>query len=443
MSNYRTTKDIKASVLDACGEPTDGTSDKDARALTLISTAHQNLLAGGNEFDIDCGEDWAWAIAQRPIVLTMEAPFTNGTVTLTATSRNGTFSVIPTDAQSTPISLVGWLLKVDGVQDFYYIVEHDVGSLNFQIDQGWLDSTGTQGSWKAIKVDYDLIDDTVVVDASNNKIDFKGTGGTPLVAVLAAGIYDPPTFISTVATALQAADSGSYTGSWDAITRKFTLAHGGAAFQLLFASGANAQYAANKILGFDQLDTPANSTTLTSAYTLNAIQRLTGPATMYREQNVGFDTLSSRDAGKISFISWDALRRDFPISRMIQGTPDVAAVVQQTDDGRMRIRINQYPGVQMRVEIHYIPIGLDLQDNDNSIPLVPLSFREYLARVAEYYLMLDKSDNRAAEKKGLASMKLVALISHNRKSSKSSSNNYGRLIPRRTRVRSFIRSTDT
>src|ERR1043165_2396903 len=98
MANYRSTNDLKLAVLKKCGELLDSTSDYDARAVEYLTAAHQNLLAGGNEFGIDCGEDWAWAKASRPIVLTLQAPYDTGSVTLTAGSTAGTFSIAPTDS---------------------------------------------------------------------------------------------------------------------------------------------------------------------------------------------------------------------------------------------------------------------------------------------------------------------------------------------------------
>lgn len=443
MANYRSTNDLKLAVLAKCGELTDGSSTYESVVLQYLTAAHQNLLAGGNEFGIDCAEDWAWAKADRSIILTLQAPVTSGDVTVTANSNTGTFSAAPTDALSNNISVAGWYLKIDGIDDFYRIAAHVSGATSFTLDQVFLGASGVYGSWKALQLDYDVIDDTIVVDSTNNKIDFKGTGGSSLVATLTSGVYTPTTYIAHVAATLQSADSGTYTGSWDPITRKFTLAHGSAAFQLLFGSGDNAAYSASGSLGFDVADTASGALTLSSTYVLNAIQRIMGPVTMYREQNVGFDTLSPRDSGKIFGISYDALKREYPISRMVQGTPDRFSVIRQQDNGILTMRINQYPGVQMRAEVDYIPIGRDLQDNANSIPKVPISFREYLMHVATYFLMLDKSDNRADLQASLAKAKLVALINHNRKSTKSSGKDYGRLIPRRTQSRSFIRSTDT
>ena len=82
------------------------------------------------------------------------------------------------------------------------------------------------------------------------------------------------------------------------------------------------------------------------------------------------------------------------------------------------------------MEIEYIPKNKSLVDSVYSVPLLPTSFRSYLIFGASYYIMLDKSDTKADINFNLAKAKLLAMINHNRLSSKVSGKNYGRIIPR-------------
>lgn len=428
MSNFRTTADLKALVLEKCGELNDGSSYYEQSALNYLNSAYQGLLAGGSEFGVDVAEDWAWAKAKRPLVLTL-LPAVDIEVTLSAGSSSGTLSTLPVDNFGDPLSLSGYFLRVDTHPTFYRIATHSAGSTSFTLDQRWLSANDTYSA-RAIPLEYELADNTVVVAPGNDAVDFKLANSSNMVATLVHGSYQASDFIAHVAARMTLMSGTTFTGSFDTLTRLFTLS-APTAFQLLFASGANSVRSASRELGFDLLDTAA-STEQQASYALNSIQRLCGPMITYVEPDIGAVSTSNRDAGKIFGLNFDTLKQDYPLSRMAQGLPDRFAEVSLASNGICTVRFNRYPAVMTRVEVDYIALERDLQSNSLSTPLLPRAFREYLVFAACYFVSVDKSDNRAVEFLGQAKNKLAALVNHNRKGSRGTSKDFGRMIPRKS-----------
>jgi len=149
MANLRTTADIIDAVLKRCGETTDGNSSYEATVLEYVNRVYRAVLAGGSEFDMDCGEPWIWAQAANPQVLQLKAPYETGTATLTNASTSGTFSDAPS------ISLAGWYIKPESGKDWYRITAHTASTTSFTIDQAYIEDTLTD-NFKAIKTDYAL-----------------------------------------------------------------------------------------------------------------------------------------------------------------------------------------------------------------------------------------------------------------------------------------------
>ena len=91
----------------------------------------------------------------------------------------------------------------------------------------------------------------IVIDATNNLINFKATsGGSELTATVASGTYaDPKNLATAVRDALNAADVGAgnreWVVSWDSDTYKFTITHleettgEGDYFDILWKTGTN------------------------------------------------------------------------------------------------------------------------------------------------------------------------------------------------------------
>lgn len=424
MSNYRNTNDLKKDVLYKCGELTDGTSSYDANASIYLNNLHRSILSGGNEFEVDLSEPWAWAISKRPIVFTLLPPINSGSCTATLGSTAVVFSVAPIDAFGNSISVKGWHLKLDNLDEYYIIQAHDAGSTNAAIDVPYTTTT-ISTTFNLYKFDYDLVDDSIVIDSKNNKIDFQESGGA-LVASLVSNLYTPGAFATYVAAQMTAAGTQTYTGSWDSVQRTFTFS-AVSNFTFLNATGANASVSASEVLGFDLLDL-GGANTHTSTYPLNAINRIVGPMQLYRKNTVNF--VAAQDSGKIYEIDLNTFVRKYPLTQVTQAIPNSYCVLFREKNGIITVRMAGFVDMPTKVEAFAIPLSRDLQDNTVSIPLLPNMFLEALVFGACYYLSLDKSDTRADSYAALCKAKLKALVHHNRKELSLAGNRYGKLIPR-------------
>lgn len=148
MSNYRYTSDLIDAALFAANEPTDGTSDFEAKALEYINRAYTSIIMGGQEFTGESPENWWWL--RKTGILTL-LPAQTGSLTATQDSTGITFAVAPAD------SLAGWYLKTDD-EDIYKISAHTGGNTAATLDSAYTGESGTK-TWTAMKLDYDLAAD--------------------------------------------------------------------------------------------------------------------------------------------------------------------------------------------------------------------------------------------------------------------------------------------
>ena len=163
-------------------------------------------------------------------------------------------------------------------------------------------------------------------------------------------------------------------------------------------------------------------------YTLStAVCRLCAPMVVYRD-NITMQ--GNPERGQIYEIDANTMIRKYPRMLLSQGIPDKYCIISQSNADSVAVRFNSYPLEDCRVEIPYIAVASDLTDSGSSIPLIPFGFREVLVHGAAYYLMLDKSDNRADMEMQLAKAKLLALVNHNRKSLSLAGGKFGRMIAR-------------
>ena len=434
MSNFRNTNDLKKDALERAGELTDGTSFFNTRATKYLNNAYQELFAGGSIFGIDVDEAWAWAKADRPIILTLEPAYETGTVTLTLGSTDGTFSVAPAASQQ------GRFLKIEARDEYFRIRAHNAGASAFELDQLYTEASGTF-NFKSIQLEYDLFDNEIVVDENSNVIPFRDVASIRLTATLAEGVYSPTEFAAEAKSKMEAVGIGIYTVTFNTFTRKFSFATNQAALFFDFASGSSIERSLGPEIGFDATDL-SGATSYTGQTPINAIYRLFSPMVVYRDHiNDGFlfdgitracDRELRSGQGNISGIPYATMLTSHPLTRLIQGTPDRFAEADISESGFARVRFNRFPSRKTRVEVEYIPVPQDLYDNTTSTPKIPRAFRPYLVHAAAYYLMLDKSDNRAQMEASHAQAKLSAMIKANRSTVKLSGQNYGRLIPRRS-----------
>lgn len=423
MAQFRTSADIIDAALRNSGEVTNGNSPYETQALDFINRVHFSLVAGGTialgkDSTVEIDETWPWAKAKRPLVLELQPKVNTGSVSLTLGSEAGTFSSAPS------VSVAGWYLRVPGREGLFRIASHTASATAFEFDGVYPDETGGTLTFEVFKLDYDLTPEYLVIDSSNNKIDFKKTSaGSELTATLTAGSYTPSALATHVATQMTTAASGpTITGVYSAITKKFTLTSDGAGSTTilpLFASGTNQLQSAHKLLGYDDTDSAA-SLTQTSAYILGGISRLIEPIKIHD----GSDRL-------IFGIDAESFTRDFPFSCMEEGTADRFCLISEEADGSFKIRLNRYPLEKTRVEVDYVPVPRDLKDSSGSIPLVPRKHVDVLEDAATFYIMLLKNDDRAQVYVQLAQGKLKAMIAQHRGSQVRSGEHFGQIISRR------------
>lgn len=424
MAQFRTTADILDLALINGGEVTNGNSPYETQLLNYLNKVHFALICGGTipllqDRTVEIDEVWPWARASRPLILELQPKYDSGSVTLTQGSEAGTFSAAPA------ISLKGYHIKVDGSDEILKIAAHTAASTSFELDAAYPDESVTLGAYQAVKLDYDLIPDYLIIDQNNNKLEFQETAGTTLTATLTSGTYTPSALATEVQTQLNATGgTPAYTVSYSAVTRKFTIASdraGGSVF-ILVGTGSNSLFSAHKLLGFDDENT-TNASAVTGSYILGGIARLIEPFSYHK--NVG---------GTISGVDFERFNRDYPLARFQEFFPDRFTVLQEKDDGTITVRFNGYPIEKTRVEVNYVPIPRDLKDSSASIPAVPRKHISVLENAATFFLMLNKSDDRAQVYANLVYGELRSMISQHRGSLLRSGQNFAEMLPRRDRM---------
>lgn len=422
MAQFRTTADIMDLALTNAGEVTNGNSPYETDLLNKLNRVHFSLLAGGTialgpDAAVEIDEVWPWAISRRPMIIELQPKITTGTITTTLGSEAITFSAGPS------VSVAGWYLKIDGKEGVYRVASHTAASTSAEIDGAWPLASVSGGNFTLYKLDYDLVPTYIVIDETNNKIDFKKTsGGGVLTATLTAGSYTPADLITHVATQMTTAASGpTITGSYSSITKLFTITSDGAGSTTLlpmFATGTNQKQSAHKVLGYDDTDLTA-ALTHTSTYALGGIARLIEPFRVQRGTKMEILGLDKESFG-----------RSYSPNSISEGVPTKFAVIYEGDSGDLKVRFNGYPMEKTRVEIDHVAVPRDLKDNAGSIPLVPRKFVDVLEDAATFYIMLLKHDSRMMDYAGLVKGKLQAMVNQHRGTLLRTGDSFGRIYPR-------------
>lgn len=421
MSFQTSSRALKNDILERCGELQDGTSPFETTVMKYLNKVYQDVLAGGSEFGVEVAEPWTWAQAQRPMPITLD-PEVNAAATFTQGSTSVTLSAVQAE------SLRGRYVQVSARADFYKVIKHTAGTASVQLDQPYIQDSGLLNC-TFFKFDYDLFDETVVIDEKNQNFDFSEDGSTVLTATVTTGAYTPSGLATALEAALELAGAQSYTCSFNEATRMFTVAQGGAIFSALFASGPNAATSLSLPLGFD-IEDQIGAVSYSSSYALSGILRLTKPITVYHDRNTYWD--AARDSGKVFHVDQNTFLREYPFSRATRDVPDKFCLIEQGPTGLTKARFNaSVLNDPIRAEVNYIPITRKLVDNVVSIPVVPGSYSDFLIYAASSMIMLDKSDSKAPEFRQLAQAKLLSMVNDNRRTTQLAGNNYGRIIPRR------------
>jgi hypothetical protein len=130
---------------------------------------------------------------------------------------------------------------------------------------------------------------TFVVDATNNKIDFKESGGGPeLTATISSGTYSVSGLSTEIKTQLEAVGAATYTISYGDTTGKWTVANDGAHLSLLCGTGTNiATCLLTESLGFTATDKTGSVT-----YTGSNIA-------IHTKESIVFDMITTEDINSI------------------------------------------------------------------------------------------------------------------------------------------------
>lgn len=421
MANYRSTADIMRRALEKAGEPTNGNSSYEDSLLEYLSDVHRGVISGGTVFNIDVDEVWAWARAQAPLVLNLLPPVTAGTLSLTQGSLSGTFSVAPT------LSLQGWFFRSNldtSDNTTYRIAQHSAGDSAFVLDSPYLGVTSALFSYRAFKLDYDLVPDYIQITAQNNKLDFSEDGSTQLTATVTPGAYTPVALAAALQTAMTAAGgAASYSVSYNTARRLFTLtstlANPATVFQIFGERGTNSGNSILGSVGFDNIDFTL-ALSYTGNYALGGIARLIEPIKLYSGENFV-------EAEGLDYLNYAA---HFAPRFADQGIPTCYTKISESNQGKITLRFNNYPEVTTRVEIEYIPVVRDLQDNDVSAPLFPVKYYPLLEQGAVYFLQVEKEDSKKDESFLLAQKMLQAMQKQFRSELRRIGNRFGYLSPR-------------
>lgn len=427
MSQFRTSADYLDAILTRAGEPTVGTSPFESDAKTYLNKIHHILLSGGNVFDVDIDETWTWARAKNPLTVELVAPYQTGYISLTNESEVGAFSAAPT------VSLKGWHIQVTSGNttagttnpEIYRIISHTASATAFELDSAFVGDTASAATFKAFKLDYQLVPGYLYIDSTNNKLDFfDGTAQTQLTATLTAGSYTPSQLATHVAAQITTPSAANWTGSYDSDTNLFSftsdLSGGATRLGWLGATGTNFSKSALALLGFDCLDTAASNTSvLSSAYVLGGISRLIEPFRVFRQWDATIDGVDNLK-----------MAQEYPLSDVRMGLPTKFTRLWEDPAGRIWVRFNKYPQNNTKIEVEYVPVPRDLQDNAASIPVVPRKYSDILEYGAASFILIDKENDKAATYATLAAKQLQAMRNNNRAELYKTGKNFGEIVPR-------------
>jgi hypothetical protein len=173
-------------------------------------------------------------------------------------------------------------------------------------------------------------------------------------------------------------------------------------------------------------------------YTLTAVGQTTSPPTepggimrLADAMEVYFQQDFSNDNEyKIYGSDIREFKRQYPLSLLELGVPTRFCITSQSNTGTFNVRFNKYIDQQMRVNVPYIPVPIDLTNNPDSVPVLPIEHRDVLTYIAIYWLMTEKHDPDAQNYLQLAQNKVKAMIMDARKKRDTSNKLKGVLVPR-------------
>jgi hypothetical protein len=434
MANFRTTADYVTSILQLAGEEPSSTSAYQAKALEHLNSIQKTIISGGSEFNVEVDEVWDWARTARPFQLELLPPI-EGTLTVAKGSPNITFTTAPQDDNNSNISLNNWFIKFKEKNTVYQVGSHVSGATAAELMGAVVETSGSY-SFTAYKLEYDLIPNFITIQTGvNDIIDFTETTAlTQISATLTAGTYTPSELASEVKIQMDAAGASTYSVTYSDITKLFTIAsdRSGAdgVFRLLGEAGTNTRRSALPLLGHGFTNTE-DAASIVSTHIRSPIARLIQPIKLYSDQ-AEYSQIFSMDP-----IAFD---REFPIHKANKVNPHYFKITKRTDRGEFRVQFNDYPTERRVIEIEYIPLPLDMYNNNASFPLIPNQHSKVLEYGAVAWLLFEKEDSKWERYYQLAAEKLRSMMTNNRKEDTRLGKNFGQvvaredLVPRRRRL---------
>lgn len=157
----------------------------------------------------------------------------------------------------------------------------------------------------------------------------------------------------------------------------------------------------------------------------NGLLRLLEPFRVYSTDSV----FMADDHGKIYAMDTKRFRYDSPLKWLVQGIPELYTTIYR-DDVEWLIQFDAYPSKQVKIDVDYIPFPDDLIDTEDSIPVIPIEYRDILEFGTAFFILQDKHDDKADRFSQITSTALKKMVEGERRQIAHGTKNRGSLIPR-------------
>jgi hypothetical protein len=151
MANLATTTDCLDFMLKRIGEQDYGQGSRfEDNALLHLNIAQRELLSGTSRLAPQIVATFPWAKAQDEKSITMQPPYTTGTVSITKGVQTVNFSNPPT------ISLTNYHIRIGTNNTMYRITSHLQNNAQAVIDSPIVEATAAAETFVAFLIDYDV-----------------------------------------------------------------------------------------------------------------------------------------------------------------------------------------------------------------------------------------------------------------------------------------------
>lgn len=168
------------------------------------------------------------------------------------------------------------------------------------------------------------------------------------------------------------------------------------------------------------------------------ILRLVEPMRIYDVFGDTFFLEDSSVEGKIYSMDVNTMRKEFPLKSLKDGIPSRFCILHQNED-EFLVQFNSYPKKQVKVDLDWIKVPVPLIEADDNIPLIPWQFREVLAFGSAFYLLQDKTDDKAQTYLQLAQAQIKAMKKAEVREASMTDKDYGKPIVRQEELDKWVR----